>query len=161
MDKAHGLIRTRYGTKYLSDRSDIMIYPQATKYVETQKDPFSYLFNGFRSALNSPEDNVLVTCGYSFCDNHINSEIEAALLNKSNRTTLIAFTNEIPRDECVVNKTLDTWLNNSQFGDRVHVAGKKGIYNGSTSVITPDNGKDLLWWTFSGLTNFISTGDYE
>src|SRR5690606_3798542 len=52
-DETKGLVRTRYGTKYLANKSDIMIYPQATKYIETQKDPFSYLFNGFRSALNS------------------------------------------------------------------------------------------------------------
>ncbi len=155
------LIRTRYGTKYLADKSDIMIYPQATKYVETQKDPFSYLFKGFRNALNYNEDNVLITCGYSFGDNHINAEIEAALSESKNRTTLIAFTEEKPDGTTIVNKILDEWLSSDIFGNRVYIAGKKGIYYNSTTPIKPISATDLFGWTFSGLTNFITTGEYE
>lgn len=155
------LVRTRYGTKYLANKSDIMIFPQATKYVETQKDPFSYLFNGFRNALNSDDDNILITCGYSFGDDHINSEIEAALSLGNNRTTLIAFAEEKPEGAIVVNKTLDAWLNDSIFGNRVYVAGKKGMYYNSTTPIKPTIDIDLFGWTFSGLTNFITTGNYE
>lgn len=155
------LVRTRYGTKYLADKSDIMIYPQATKYVETQKDPFSYLFKGFRNALNYNEDNVLITCGYSFGDNHINAEIEAALSESKNRTTLIAFAEEKPDGTTAVNKILDEWLSSDIFGNRVYVAGKKGIYYNSTAPIKPTSAIDLFGWTFSGLTNFITTGEYE
>lgn len=160
-DEKKGLVRTRYGTKYLADKSEIMIYPQATKYVETQKDPFSYLFNGFRNSLNFPEDNVLITCGYSFGDDHINAEIEAALSTRHSRTTLIAFAQENPEDTIKINKTLDLWLTDKQFGNRVYVAGQKGIYYNSISPIQPENKKDLFWWTFEGLTNFILTGDHE
>jgi hypothetical protein len=159
-DEKWGIVRTRYGTNYLANKSDIMIYPQATKYVETQKDPFSYLFNGFRNALTSPEDNVLIACGYSFGDNHINAEIEAALSSRNNRSTIIAFVEENPEDGIVINKTLDAWLKNEQFGDRIYVAGKKGIYY-SLDVLKPDNCDNLSWWTFSGLTNFILNGEYE
>lgn len=160
-DENKGLVRTRYGTKYLSNKSDIMIYPQATKYVETQKDPFSYLFNGFRNALNSLDDNVLITCGYSFGDEHINAEIEAALSERNNRTTIIAFAKENPEGTININKTLDTWLTHKKFGNRIYVAGQKGVYYNSTIPLKPDDGKDLFWWTFSGLTNFILTGEYE
>lgn len=160
-DEKKGLVRTRYGTKYLANKSDIMIYPQATKYVETQKDPFSFLFNGFRNALNSNDDNVLITCGYSFGDEHINAEIEAALSSRNNRTTLIAFAQETPEASTVINETLDSWLNDEQFGNRVYVAGQKGVYYNSTVPIKSVDDKDLFWWTFSGLTNFILTGDYE
>jgi SIR2-like domain len=156
-----GLVRTRYGTKYFANKSDIMIYPQATKYVETQKDPFSYLFNGLRNALNANDDNILVTCGYSFGDDHINAEIQAALSNDSNRTTLIAFVQENPETNVVINKTLDSWLTDSNFGDRVYVAGKNGIYHESVTPIQPTPMKDLYGWTFEGLTNFILTGNYE
>ena len=159
-DKIKGLVRTRYGTKYLADKSDIMIYPQATKYVETQKDPFSYLFHGFRNALNSPDDNVLITCGYSFGDEHINAEIEAALTSRNNRTTLIAFIQENPDGIIKINKTIDEWIINEQFGNRIYVAGQKGVYYNSVTPLTPASGKDLFWWTFSGLTNFIITNDY-
>ncbi len=160
-DEKKGLVRTRYGTKYLANKSEIMIYPQATKYVETQKDPFSYLFNGFRNALNSTDDNVLITCGYSFGDDHINAEIEAALSSRNNRTTIIAFSQEDPDGTVVINKTLDSWLTDKQFGSRVYVAGKKGVYYNSTVPMQTTDKKDLFWWTFSGLTNFILTGDHE
>ncbi len=60
-DANQGLVRARYGTKYLSDPSNIMIYPQATKYVETQKDPFASLFAGLRSKLSEKSQNVLIT----------------------------------------------------------------------------------------------------
>lgn len=160
-DNLKGLIRVRYGTKYLADKSDIMIYPQATKYVETQKDPFSYLFNGFRLALNESDNNVLITCGYSFGDEHINAEIEAALTKKSNLTTLIAFVEENSKGDYVVNSTLDAWLTNPKFGNRIYVAGKKGIYYNSLVPVGLSPEKDLYWWTFSGLTKFISTNQHE
>jgi len=160
-DDKKELVRIRYGTKYLANKSDIMIFPQATKYVETQKDPFSYLFNGFRNTLNSNEDNVLITCGYSFGDDHINAEIESALLSRNNRTTLIAFAEENPNGTVIINRILDAWLNDDIFGNRVYVAGKKGIYYNSTTPFQPTIPKDLFGWTFSGLTNFITTGEYE
>lgn len=160
-DQEKGLVRTRYGTKYFANKSDIMIYPQATKYVETQKDPFSYLFNGLRNALNANDDNILVTCGYSFGDDHINAEIKTALSNESNSTTLIAFVQESPETDVVINKTLDSWLTDSNFGDRVYVAGKNGVYHESVTPIQPTPMKDLYGWTFEGLTNFILTGIYE
>lgn len=160
-DKERGLVRARYGTSYLSEPANIMIYPQATKYIETQKDPFFYLFAGFRAALNIKEDHVLVTCGYSFGDEHINTEIENALSSPENKTTLIAFIRENPEDNILINRTLDKWLQNDAFGDRVYVAGQKGIYYNSLKPVMPEDNKDLKWWTFSGLTNFIMTGEYE
>jgi hypothetical protein len=157
-----GLVRARYGAKYLSDLSEIMIYPQATKYVETQKDPFASLFTQFRSVLNSNEPNVLIACGYSFGDEHINSEIESAL-SLSPNITLIAFIKEVPNDknEIKINKTLDAWLQNSQFGKRVFVAGENGIYNNLLMPFNVDPNKKLSWWKFSGLTEFLKTGEAE
>ncbi len=61
----------------------------------------------------------------------------------------------------MVNKTLDAWLQNPQFGNKIYVAGQKGIYYNSIIPQLPPSGKDLFGWTFTGLTNFISTGDYE
>ena len=159
-DEEHGLVRTRYGTRYLSNPSDIMIYPQATKYVETQKDPFACLFAGFRNSLGSKEDNILITCGYSFGDDHINAEIEAALRTRGNRTTLLAFVKEAPNvsNGIVVNKTIDKWLENTVFGNRVYVAGKGGVYYNTTTPFRRDD-VDLSWWTFSGLSEYLATGE--
>ena len=158
-DSIQGLVRTRYGTNYLSDAADIMIYPQATKYVETQKDPFAALFSGLRSTISEVSQNVLITCGYSFGDAHINSEIELCLRNPSNKTTVIVFTNEIPDESVVINPIIDKWLQHEAFGNRIYVGGKNGLYYNSLKPLKPESEGELKWWTFSGLTEFIDTGD--
>ncbi len=164
-DSTHGIVRARYGTKYLSNAADIMIYPQATKYVETQKDPFAALFSRLRIAITTGDQNVLITCGYSFGDEHINSEIEHCLTDKNNKTTVVAFTDEKPKtktkteNSVIINKTLDRWLQDDRFGERVFVAGKNGIYNNSLEPSSPGNGKEFDWWKFSGLIKFIEPGE--
>ncbi|WIX33927.1 SIR2 family protein [Salinicola sp. JS01] len=158
-DPEHGLLRVRYGTKYLSDPTDIMIYPQATKYVETQKDPFATLFLGLRRTLMHPYQNTLITCGYSFGDNHINAEIEGALKSNQN-TTLIAFIKESPDEESgiAVHEVLDRWLSDPKICQRIYVAGESGIYHSSTKPVC-EEGKSYNWWRFDGLTEFIKTGE--
>ena len=158
-DNNLGLVRARYGTKYLSDPANIMIYPQATKYVETQKDPFASLFLGLRKTLMNGQQNTLITCGYSFGDDHINAEIESALRSEANQTTVIAFIQEAPKDGVVINKTLDAWLCCPKIGSRVYVAGELGIYHNSTTPLAESDDSKYTWWRFDGLTQFIKTGD--
>jgi len=158
-DNNLGLVRARYGTKYLSDPANIMIYPQATKYVETQKDPFASLFLGLRKTLMNGQQNTLITCGYSFGDDHINAEIESALRSEANQTTVIAFIQEAPKDGVVINKTLDAWLYCPKIGSRVYVAGELGIYHNSTTPLAESDDSKYTWWRFDGLTQFIKTGD--
>lgn len=158
-DDSYGLVRARYGTKYLSNPANIMIYPQATKYVETQKDPFASLFLGLRKTLMTDQQNTFITCGYSFGDDHINAEIENALRSDTNQTTVIAFIKEVPNNGYVINKTLDTWLNCPHIGSRVYVAGELGIYHNSIIPSAESDGNPYKWWSFDGLTKFIKTGD--
>jgi hypothetical protein len=158
-DDKLGLVRARYGAKYLSNPANIMIYPQATKYVETQKDPFASLFLGLRKTLMNGQQNTLITCGYSFGDDHINAEIESALRSESNQTTVLAFIQEDPKNGVVINKTLDAWLACPKIGSRVYVAGELGIYHSSTTPLTEIDGNKYTWWRFDGLTQFIKTGD--
>lgn len=158
-DSNLGLVRARYGAKYLSNPANIMIYPQATKYVETQKDPFASLFLGLRKTLMGGLQNTLITCGYSFGDEHINAEIESALRSELNQTTIIAFIQERPNDGTVINSTLDTWLNCPKIGSRVYVAGENGIYHNSTIPLAEEDATGYTWWRFDGLTQFIKTGD--
>lgn len=158
-DDKLGLVRARYGTKYLSDPANIMIYPQATKYVETQKDPFASLFLGLRKTLMNEQQNTLITCGYSFGDDHINAEIESALRSESNQTTVIAFIKEAPKDGVVINKTLDAWLTCPKIGSRIYVAGECGIYHNSKDPLAETDASKYTWWSFDGLTQFIKTGD--
>lgn len=145
-----GLIRNRYGVNYFDTSANVMIYPQATKYIETQRDPFAYMFHKFRENLHAPQEHVLVSIGYSFGDNHINDEIDVAMKTPSNKTTLIIFV-------AALNSVLTDWLSNSDVAKRIYVATKSGIYHGS-SVIIP-YGKDLDWWRFSSFIKFLKDGD--
>lgn len=154
-DDDNSLIRCRYGTNYLSDNSNLLIYPQATKYLETQKDPFAFLFNIFRKNLSIDNDkNVMIACGYSFGDNHINQEIELALSLPNNKTTLIVFIKENADMEQGLPQILTEWLSSSVFSERMYVLTQKGIYNAGIELHNEESG-DYEWWTFQGLTKFL------
>jgi len=154
-----GIVRCRYGTKYLSDESNILIYPQATKYIETQKDPFSILFNGFREHLQISNNNVFISCGYSFGDDHINSEIEMALQFPKNKTNALFFVEEKYEEKSKTYshpEVLKRWLDNPVFNKRIFVISNRGFYNGDQNLIRESAKKDdYNWWTFQGLTEFI------
>ncbi|MGG5240560.1 SIR2 family protein [Pseudomonas lurida] len=154
-----GLLRVRYGVKYLADLAGTLIYPQATKYLETQKDPFAKIFDCFRRVLQSPESHLLAIVGYSFGDNHINAEIEHALATKSNKTVVVVFSRENPIEGGTeVCATLKQWLENKDFGSRIYVATNKALYHGSSRYVQEPVGDDLKWWTFDGVTNFLESG---
>lgn len=61
-----------------SDSEDILIYPSITKYNNSKKQPYIALMDRLTNFLKQP-DTVLITCGYSFGDEHINERILTAL----------------------------------------------------------------------------------
>jgi hypothetical protein len=154
-----GLLRVRYGVKYLSDLAGTLIYPQATKYLETQKDPFAKIFDCFRRVLQSPESHLLAIVGYSFGDNHINGEIEGALASKDNKTIVVAFSREnVTETGTEICAILKQWLENEEFGSRIYVATNKALYHGHSRYAQEPAGADLQWWTFDGVTKFLESG---
>ncbi|MBW2366701.1 MAG: SIR2 family protein [Deltaproteobacteria bacterium] len=150
-DEEFGLIRSRYGAKYLNNPSQILIYPQAKKYVEAQKDPFAVLLGRFRKALARTEDNILVSCGHSFGDAHINSEILAALQSPKNKTTLLIFSKEKATG---LSEILNEWMSNKLICKKIFIATQHGIYNGGPERQNY-SGDEINWWTFNGLTDFL------
>lgn len=143
------IFRTRYGDLYPGDASRVVIYPQATKYVATQKDPFSSQFDGLRRALDHRE-NVLAICGYSFGDDHINHELAHAMERDGNRTTILAFTKEI--------NTFLEELRNRSFGSRIYIMTEAGLFVGKTGPhLKPAEGL-LTWWTFQGVIRMLQHG---
>ena len=159
-DNDNGLTRCRYGTKYLSDSSNLLIYPQATKYIETQKDPFATLFQQFRNELQISSNNTLAICGYSFGDEHINAEIEFALSSPNNNTNVLIFVKEKYNEtkfEYFLEPILKKWLNFPKLKERIFIITNRGLYNGSENMYRDKSDEDDYdWWTFEGLTNFIS-----
>ncbi len=144
--------RVRDNDSYPKAERRVLIYPQATKYVATQQDPFSTQFDLFRKTLNSVNSNVLAVCGYSFGDEHINNEIEFALSKENNKTVIVAFIecrDEIP--ECI-----ERWRK-AHYGQRVIVASLHGLYVGEKGPIKRKETDDL-WWTFDGVTSVLKNG---
>ena len=60
------------------DGKDFLIYPSILKYNESKKQPYTALMDRLTNFLKQP-DTVLITCGYSFGDEHINERIITAL----------------------------------------------------------------------------------
>ncbi len=149
--------RVRKGDAYPAKAARVLIYPQATKYMATQRDPFAAQFDLFRRTLSTSIDNVLSVCGYSFGDEHINQEIEFAMAAPTNRTTMIVFYCE----DAEMADCLKKWLQ-SPWGKRLYVATEKGLYVGSEKPLYPPaEGKEHNWWTFSGVTKLLNDGAGE
>lgn len=143
--------RVRDGDLYPEKISRVLIYPQSTKYLATQRDPFAAQFDLFRRALGAREENVLATCGYSFGDEHINQEIELALQRPENKTTILAFAQTI-------NPTLERWRT-GQWGKRVYIIAEDGLYVGADGPHSvPVAGAKRDWWTFGGVTKVLDCG---
>lgn len=145
------VLRVRDGDLYPRKVSRVLIYPQSTKYLATQRDPFATQFELFRRALGGREENVLATCGYSFGDEHINKEIELALQRPENKTTVLAFASKL-------NPVLERWRA-AQWGKRVYVITEDGIYVGAEGPFSAlDEGGKRDWWTFEGVTKILNSG---
>lgn len=143
--------RVRDGDQYPKKVSRVLIYPQSTKYLATQRDPFAAQFDLFRRALSAREENILATCGYSFGDEHINQEIELVLQRPENKTTLLAFAQ-------ILNPTLEKWRK-SQWGKKVYVITEDGLYVGADGPHSPPIAPAKRdWWTFAGVTKMLSSG---
>ena len=154
-EDAAPLFRVRSDDTYPGDGGAVMIYPQATKYLNTQRDPFSKLFQRFRNRLMLGADQVLMICGYSFGDEHINDEIENALAAPRSRLTVVAFSSET--DKALPPK-LQYWRTRSPWGKQVFVASPRGLYQGTSGPFFPTPCSTRDWWTFAGVTRLFSEG---
>lgn len=130
----------------------ILIWPASTKYRETQLDPYAQLSSRARQVLNPQRgaQRVLVICGYSFGDSHINIEIEQALKGSAGDLTVIAFTHE----DSPVGK-LKEWHEDQSISDQVLIFANKGFFHGKN--IRPSD-RPLLWWKFENITTILEGG---
>lgn len=65
-----------------SNKDDILIYPSILKYNDSKKQPYISLMDRLTNYLKQ-DDAVLIVCGYSFGDEHINERILTALNSKA------------------------------------------------------------------------------
>ena len=90
---------------------------------------------------------VLVICGYSFGDSHIDLEIEKALYQSEGRLTIVAFvsTNE-PEGKLL------SWLSDDTISDQVRVYANKGFFHGNKKFVQD---AELPWWKFEILAQLL------
>ena len=143
--------RVRENDTYPEKSQRVLIYPQSIKYLATQRDPFAAQFDLFRRALAQRDENVLIICGYSFGDEHINEEIELSLAKPENKTTVIAFSKEL-------NSTLQEWRKSS-WSKRLYIISRDGLYVGNSPVcLTPKDNEKHDWWKFQEMTKILKSG---
>ncbi len=143
--------RVRDSDCYPKESSHVLIYPQSTKYIATQRDPFASQFDLLRRVLNSREENLFAICGYSFGDEHINQEIKLAMDQSGNKTTILAFSNQL-------NLVLNEWRN-QDWGKRLYVITEDGIYAGKEGpLVKPSAPGKLDWWKLQGVTRLLQSG---
>jgi hypothetical protein len=81
--KLHGSLGWELGedgevTRTAKSSSPYCVFPEHLKYEQTQKAPYSALFDRLRAFL-SEKDTLLVCCGFSFADSHITGRIGECL----------------------------------------------------------------------------------
>jgi hypothetical protein len=149
--------RVRDGDIYPSRETRVLIHPQSTKYVATQRDPFAAQFDLFRRTLARSVDNVLAVCGYSFGDDHINQEIELAMERPESKTTLIAFC----REGDAMPACLTRWREQS-WNRKLFILTENGLYAGGEGPYhAPTSTGERGWWTFKGVTKLLRDGAGE
>ncbi len=74
----HYDIETEKILRVQPDQGDILIYPSNLKYKDSKKQPYESLMDRLSHFLRQ-DDSILITCGYSWGDEHINSRMISAL----------------------------------------------------------------------------------
>ena len=149
------LFRVRRYDTYPDAGGGVMIYPQAIKYLDAQRDPFAALFQRFRNRLEAGKDQVLLVCGYSFSDEHINAEIENALAAPRSQLTIVAFCEERAG---ILPDTLERWRFQHGWGEQVFIASQRGLYQGKMGPVFARENGNRSWWTFGGVTELLAQG---
>ena len=127
----------------------VLIWPSSTKYQETQMDPFAQLMEEARTAMRPKlgSQRLLVICGYSFGDSHINLEIDKALRESDGQLTVAAFT-----DRGGPTGQLKLWHDDDAVRQHVLIFANGGFFHGDNAK--PSTG-DLPWWQFQNLTRIL------
>lgn len=74
-----------------SDGKDILIYPSILKYTDSKKQPYISFLDRLNNFLKQ-DDAILIVCGYSFRDEHVNERILTALdTNKSSHVYVLYY----------------------------------------------------------------------
>jgi len=119
-----------------SDSDDILIYPSILKYNESKKQPYTAMMDRLSNFLQKP-DTVLITCGYSFSDEHINERVMTAL-NTNTTAHVIALFYDINWND---NKKEYLLTEGSPLSKLAKSNGKLSVFGCKNAVIDTQYGK--------------------
>ena len=127
----------------------VLIWPASTKYRETQRDPYAQLADRARRVLkpSANKDLVLVICGYSFGDTHVNIELDRALRDSAGQLAFIVFTPDTRPQE-----QLKIWNDDVAVRDQVLIYAKGGFFHGVNHAVASG---DLPWWKFENVVRLL------
>jgi hypothetical protein len=90
---------------------------------------------------------VLVVCGYSFGDSHINIEVERSLRESGGELTMAVFTfDEEPTGD------LKRLHEDKDVTEQVRIHARRGFFHGTTAV---KSAVDLPWCKFENITRLL------
>ncbi len=140
---------------------DILIYPSSLKYKDSKKQPYESLLDRLSNFLKK-DDSILITCGYSWGDEHINSRLISAL--KTNTTShVIGLLFDKPDPITEVNELVRLGLENSKislYGSRSAVIGRNfGKWKLKSEPTLDDTISVNLYFDEDGPTNTEESGE--
>jgi len=141
--------RVRPSLKDNSQTEPVLIWPAATKYRETQRDPFAHIVSRLRAALQPGVSNevVLAIIGYSFGDAHINYELNRALRESDGRVSFVVFTSDDNPQGLI-----EDWFKDPATKEHVRIHANKGFFHADTRI---DSDVSLPWWKFEVLVRLL------
>jgi hypothetical protein len=130
-------------------REPAMIWPAATKYRETQRDPYAQILELMRESFSPRESRevILTICGYRFADMHINAEIDRALRQSQRRLNVLIFTED--------NEPVDwvkRWFEDKEVNEQVRIHAKRGFFHADKVY---KSNEDLPWWKFENIVRLL------
>lgn len=122
------------------DDDDILIYPSSLKYKDSKKQPYESLLDRLSNFLKK-DDSILITCGYSWGDEHINSRIVSALKTNTTSHVIGLIYDKSKNKEGVIDYTLTF---DSKLSQIAKSNSKISIYGGRNAIIGCNYGEWVL-----------------
>lgn len=113
---------------------DLMIFPSYLKYNNSKKQPYVGLIDRLCTFLQQ-DDAVLITCGYSFSDRHINERIATSLRRGGNSHVIAMYYDEFNDAKKKVGYGLADPTNNVRKMATHETSGKMSVYGIRQAVI--------------------------
>jgi hypothetical protein len=113
---------------------DLMIFPSYLKYNNSKKQPYVGLIDRLCTFLQQ-DDAVLITCGYSFGDRHINERIATSLRRGGNSHVVAMYYDELRDGKGKITYRLADPSNNVRKMATHETNGKMSVYGMRHAVI--------------------------